>query len=393
MAEKSSSVTINLPTLRSIKFATVSKAVLIALGLYVAYLVREIWIPVGAGFILALVLDPIVDRLELKGHSRMRASVLIFTGALISVIALSLLVAPLAISQYETLHERMVQMFPDHTKAGIQASLSKLGMSQPISQFIAQKASESGSSAESYLPKLVSYVPSMSSSLIWIVLIPIIGFTALKDFHLILAKIMVLLPADKRSNFTDMVHEAAGIFSSYFRGMLIVSLLNGFATFALLAALRIPGSLLLGLFAALVYPIPYIGAILTVISTFLFAFVGVGPHVALVAVGLSVILHQVIFDQIVVPRVLGNQVGLHPLLSIIAILSGQIMFGIVGMLLAVPISACIQQIVVTLQPKLAAEIVIPPPADIDLPDASEEAHTPSQDLHGAVALAVVVAEQ
>ena len=79
----------------------------------------------------------------------------------------------------------------------------------------------------------------------------------------------------------------------------------------------------------------------------------------IVAVGASVVLHQVVFDQMISPRILGGHVGLHPILSIIALLCGNLLLGIIGMILAVPIAACIQLAVLAMLPKLAIEVDIP----------------------------------
>ena len=97
---------------------------------------------------------------------------------------------------------------------------------------------------------------------------------------------------------------------------------------------------------------------MTIVLTAAFAFVGGGPQAAVVAVVASFILHQVVFDQMVTPRVLGSQVGLHPIISIIALLSGNLLLGIVGMILAVPVAACIQIAIFSVLPKLAQVVEV-----------------------------------
>jgi hypothetical protein len=104
--------------------------------------------------------------------------------------------------------------------------------------------------------------------------------------------------------------------------------------------------------------VPYIGALITIVLTAGVAFVGGGPHLALLAVALSFVLHQIVFDQIVSPRILGGQVGLHPILSIIALLCGNLLLGIIGMILAVPVAACIQIAVLAVVPKLSKRVEI-----------------------------------
>ena len=146
------------------------------------------------------------------------------------------------------------------------------------------------------------------------------------------------------------------VFGNFLRGLAVVSVMNGLATTVLLMAVRVPGALMVGVIAGFLYSIPYLGALLTLVLTAAVAFVGGGPNMAILAVGLSVLLHQIVFDQIISPRVLGGHVGLHPILSVIALLVGNLLLGIVGMILAVPIAACIQIAVLAIQPKLSEQI-------------------------------------
>jgi AI-2E family transporter len=86
---------------------------------------------------------------------------------------------------------------------------------------------------------------------------------------------------------------------------------------------------------------------------------------------------QVVFDQILAPRILGSHVGLHPILTIIALLSGHAIFGLAGMLLAVPVAASIQRVVLHVVPKLNRQLELKPleelRAQIDETQAEERA--------------------
>ena len=172
---------------------------------------------------------------------------------------------------------------------------------------------------------------------------------------------LLVVPARNRPQIQTAVSEVTIIFGKYLRGLGLVSVLNGIATCILLEVLRVPSAILLGMIAGVLYSVPYIGAILTVALTAAVAFIGGGMQPMLIAVGASVVLHQIIFDQIITPRILGSHVGLHPILSIIALLAGNLLLGIIGMILAVPIAACIQIAVLTVLPKLAFDVEISTP--------------------------------
>jgi hypothetical protein len=70
-----------------------------------------------------------------------------------------------------------------------------------------------------------------------------------------------------------------------------------------------------------------------------------------------IVIHQFLFDQIIAPRIIGKQVGLHPLLAITAMLVGGTLMGIAGTLVAVPLAACAQVVIMHLYPRLSDDTV------------------------------------
>jgi hypothetical protein len=108
------------------------------------------------------------------------------------------------------------------------------------------------------------------------------------------------------------------------------------------------------------YAIPYLGAI---VSTALIALVALAAPGGSIAVMLwvtlaMVALHQLFFDQVLAPRILGGHVGLHPILSIMALMAGSTLAGVGGMLLAVPVAASIQVVILHLVPRLRKRIEV-----------------------------------
>jgi predicted PurR-regulated permease PerM len=246
------------------------------------------------------------------------------------------------------------------------------------------------------------YGMSVVANAIWIVIVPIVAFWALRDFHTILAKGLMLVPPHRRELVKMAVSEVTSVFGKYLRGLAIVSALNGIATAGLLSILHVPGALILGVVAGLLYSVPYIGALLTLVATGAVAFVGGGPSMLVVALGASVVLHQILFDQIITPRILGAQVGLHPILSIVALLVGNLLLGVMGMVLAVPVAACIQIAVLAVVPKLSQEIEIATPTPGEPVTVQQlEAETKgehikadaTEEMHAAVTAAVESIEQ
>ena len=354
-AVPSQTVTLVIPDAKTFRRGALI-AVGIAILVYLAWVVREIWVPLGLAFVLAIVLDPVVDRMEAKGWKRVWASALIFVGAIV-VFGLALwFTFPLVAKQFTDAQGRFAQFFPDTSREGLVKSFRKLNAPESVAAVGAnafENAQKGLSQSSSYLTK---YGMSFVSNLIWVVIIPIVAFFALVDFHTILSKALLLVPRTHRNATQTYISEVSAVFAKYLRGLAILSIMNGIATGVVLSVLRVPSALVVGVVAGVLYSVPYIGAMLTIVVTAAVAFIGGGVHMMILAVGVSVVLHQIVFDQFISPRLLGGTVGLHPILSIIALLAGNLLLGIIGMILAVPIAACIQILVLALVPKLRVEV-------------------------------------
>ncbi len=191
------------------------------------------------------------------------------------------------------------------------------------------------------------------SKALWFILIPLVAFYFLNDIDRIRKKAVLFIPERWRPRSTEVLSRMGGVFSSYVRGLIIVCLLYGIATVIVLAAFKLKYGIILGLLAGVLYAVPYLGAILTTVLVFL---VGLAtyPHgvTQAVWVALAMVALNQLFDMGVTPRILGRSVGLHPVLSLFALMAGAQLFGLVGMVLAVPVAASIQEIVFEFCPEL-----------------------------------------
>lgn len=366
------------PTWRRWAFQTV----LVAIVLYLAYVVREIWVPLGIAFLIATVLDPVVDRMEARGWKRGTATASIFGSFILIMAGLIVLATPHLISQAEDLATRAHQYFPDTSHKGLLQSFHNMHVPDWVANVGVRIYDGADQGFQRSSTWVTEYGMSFISNMVWVVIIPIVAFYALRDYHLILTKGLLLVPKRRREDAQVYVVEVGTIFAKYLRGLAIVSALNGLATWLLLMACQVPNALVLGLVAGILYSVPYIGAMLTIVLTAAVAFLGGGRDMLILAVGLSFLLHQIIFDQIISPRILGGHVGLHPILAIVALLAGNLMLGIVGMILAVPVAACIQISILAAVPKLRVDIDIPPPTSDASPslEAMEQAAQTGQPI-------------
>ncbi|MES2462471.1 MAG: AI-2E family transporter, partial [Armatimonadota bacterium] len=207
---------------------------------------------------------------------------------------------------------------------------------------------------KTYASHIGEIIVSSASRLLTIVLVPIIIFYVLSDIDRLRGRLLFLLPEASRASVSRGAEDVGNVFGSYVRGMLIVSSIYGVTAMIVFAYWLKSYSLLLGVAAGILYIVPFIGPMVTALLAGVLSIIsGLSPTATLGMLGLCLAQNQ-IFDNFVVPRVVGHSVGLHPLLTLFALFLGGEMFGLWGMLLSVPIAASIQVTLFRLFPKFAA---------------------------------------
>ena len=324
--------------------------------------------PFAVGLMLALLLDPLADKLMKHGLSRIAASGLVFGIFLLLIIGFGWLAIPALIGEATAL----AQNGPTYI-AGLQGTVNhflaahhKIGpvkMPANFGQLTSQISERASGLLQEAGGSIGTFLIGSATFLIQCILTLIITFYFLVDIDRLRARLFYLAPEKWRSMMGHIGSDVGGVFSDYLRGLLIVCALYGASTIALLYGLSLfhhslaQYALLVGAAAGVLYAVPYLGSFTTALVTFLVAFAAAaGDHQSglafgAIAVGASLVVNQ-IFDNVVTPRVVGGGVGLHPVLALFALVIGGELFGIAGMLLSVPIAGSIQAILFRLYPRL-----------------------------------------
>lgn len=336
-------------------------------GLIAAWLIwtgRAIWFPVSIAFAIAMVLDPTVDRLENRGFSRGCATALVFLlfvlGGTLAVVVLS----PGVSAQASAMAADLGRLFPDPDRPDLvpvtQKLLDRLNAQPALRDALLDAAREATHRLSLLLERTSDFVLAWAPNLAWFIVVPVLAFYILMDFHRIYAKAILLVPPRHRPFSQSLIAEITAVLGHYLRGLALLCGSLGVAISLVLFAFGNPYWQLLGLLGGVLYAVPVAGSMFTLALIFLVTVVTASPGKALLAGGTVLLVTNGLFDQIITPRVLGRQVGLHPILTIIALLLGFQVAGIVGMLVAVPITAIIQLVVIHLIPKLGAELELRP---------------------------------
>jgi predicted PurR-regulated permease PerM len=185
---------------------------------------------------------------------------------------------------------------------------------------------------------------SLASIVTAFVIIPVMAFYLLMDADRLRAGFLSLIPAGQRETTVSILQDIDVVLGGFIRGQIIVGACVAALITVMLLALRIKYALLIGVFAGIVNIIPYLGAIAGAIPAVLIALFTHGPGWALLVVAGFVLVNQA-EGHIIAPNIVGQRVGLTPLMVVIAILVGAELGGILGMFVAVPAAGILKALV------------------------------------------------
>ena len=302
----------------------------------------DVILPFVLGGAIAYCLDPIADRLERLGLSRVAAVAVITLVATLAFILLFLLVIPTLIQQTA----QLIETAPDVFNRLQNALTTRFPELMDETSTIRQQLIAIGETIQSKGGELVNGVLSSAlgliNMLIFLVVVPVVAFYLLLDWDNMTAKIDEMLPRDHLPVVRRLASQVDKTLASFIRGQGTVCLILGtyYAISLMLAGLNF--GLVVGFIAGLVSFIPYIGALVGgVLAIGLALFQFWGDWVSIGIVGGIFMVGQFLEGNILTPKLVGNSVGLHPVWLLFALSVFGSLFGFVGMLVAVPVAAMI----------------------------------------------------
>ena len=332
---------------------------LIIVALVFLYLVRGVLPPFIVAVALVLLLDPLVDRIQAKRVPRIVAVLIVFLAFAVIFVGAAMCLVPKVISQVSDFASNLPGYFNQagdflsRLMARHKTLLERFNVPTTMSDAMARFSGQLQDYSRNAVNILGAVLSQILEKSVWLILTVLLTFLLLKDVDKIRNKLMYLLPDSQRERAAGVVREVGTVFARYLRGLITVCALYGVAAFLLFTVFGLRYALVLGIAAGLLYAVPYVGAVATALAALLVALAQHPNHayIAVIVMLSTVALNQV-FDMVLTPRILGGAVGLHPVLAIFSLMAGGTMYGIPGMVLAVPIAASIQVILCQFFPKL-----------------------------------------
>jgi len=321
--------------------------------LILASIVGLIWFiralgPVLTPFVVSAVLaylgDPLVDRLE-KWMSRTPAVLVVFSSMIMSIILVVLLVVPLLEKQISYLISHLpvyADWLSNSAWPWLQQRFGLQGVDLGADQLIAllrEHWQEAGGVAAAVLGNLTQSGMVFLGFIGLLFLIPVITFYLLRDWDNLMANIRNLLPRYAEPGISKLAGESNEMLGAFFRGQILVMLALGIIYAIGLALIGLKLAFLIGLVAGLLSIVPYLGFAVGLIAALIAAVVQFHDVLHVVLVLLVFGVGQMLEGMVLTPWLVGDRIGLHPVVVIFAVLAGGQLMGFVGMLIALPVAA------------------------------------------------------
>lgn len=318
---------------------------LLAALILALWVFRGILLPFVVGMALAYLLDPVADQLERWKFSRMWATALIMALALLISIGLLLLVVPLLINQFFGLIQRLPS---DLEKLQVLANqwlpelYNLLGVDR-VDQIESSVSGMLGSGvgiAGNILGQVMQSGLTVINALGLLVVTPVVAFYLLLDWDRMVEAGNRLLPIKHRQEIQSVLADMDNAMAGVIRGQAsVVALLSVFYA-ASLSAAGLSFGLAIGLIAGVFSFVPYVGFLVGFMLSMGVAIVQFWPDGIMIGVIFAIfILGQFLEGNVLYPKLVGGSIGVHPVWLMFALFAFGLIFGFVGLLLAVPMAA------------------------------------------------------
>lgn len=361
MSEEERRKKFNLPEITSPPWQTGTRLMFALLMVIVlgalAVRLRQIIGPLVLALLLAYLLHPLVLRVERWLRLPRTVAVLVVYGLVVLLLVGATTGVGFAITQ------QIIGLVQDLTRLAVQLPQQLRQLSESTLTFGPWAVDLSTVNLEPIVNALISTVqPVLSrtgtilasalgataSTLGMLILIMVMGYYLLRDFGQLDEAFLDLVPHDYRPDFSRLLHETGAVWHAFLRGQAILGVAMGVLTAAVYGALGLRFALGLGLIAGVLEFVPIFGPIIAGVLAVLVAlfqagnWFGLSPLAYALIIAAVATLIQQLENSILVPRIIGHSLNLHPLIVLVAAVSGGFLAGILGVLLAAPVVATLR---------------------------------------------------
>jgi predicted PurR-regulated permease PerM len=310
----------------------------LVLIVYIAHFTASITIPLAFACLVAIMLLPLASRLEHWGCSRGLAAfiaVFLFIIGLSGVLALLTSQMGAFVSDFPNLQQQLMKSV-DSLQVWINERFHINAHKQM--DYLEQMALGTLGSATTFLSQTLGAV---SSLVIFFVFVLLYSFFILLYRSLLITFLIRLFREKHREKLLDVIAQTRFIIKSYASGLLIEMLVVAILNCSIFWILGIKYATLLGVMAAVFNLVPYLGIITATIISMVITLTASSPGASL-QVGIALLVIHFLDSNILLPRIVGSKVKINALVTLIGVVTGNLLWGIPGMFLAIPAIAMLK---------------------------------------------------
>lgn len=308
------------------------------------YLLSPILTPFLLAAVIAYICNPMVTRMARSNIPRTAGTILVMLLSLVAFGALILIMVPLFEKEASRLLDKMpafLDMLRNHVIPWLE---SRLNISlEPDMEALKEAVSEhwqsAGGVAAKILPSLTSGGMAIVEFLVNLLLVPVVLFYMLRDWEVLIKQIDEMIPRYWHEQMSQLAHETDRILAEFLRGQLSVIVLMCICYVTGLWLVGLEFALPIGLVAGILVFVPYLGMIVGLTLATLAAVMQFQDWSGILPVWIVFGVGQLLEGMLITPWLVGDRIGLHPVIVIFALLAFGQLFGFFGILLALPVSA------------------------------------------------------
>lgn len=293
--------------------------------------------------ILAYIINPLVNYLETKRIPRRFGVLIVYVGFILALVLLFVVVLPKTIEELRNLFVALPQWLNEWNARILEASdriekMTNLDMTRIMSSGQKQVEAYLNSLENTFVDKVRSMASGMYAALgrmVSFVLVLILTYYFTVDKNRIKVKLYKAIPSGFRSDILNLASEINAAMMEFVKGKLLLAVIVGLMTMIMLFILGVNFAVAIGLITIIADIIPYIGPFLAFIPAFFFSFMDSWTKAVWVAVMFFFL--QWAENNLFAPKILGKRTGLHPAIVLMCIFIGGGTFGVMGMILSVPV--------------------------------------------------------
>ena len=316
---------------------------------WLLYLLAPVLTPFVAAALLAYVGDPLADRLEKLKLPRTLAVAAVFLITFVVLALLILLVGPLIKTQVSALFDALPEIARKVEQVWLPTVLGWLqveaGEDVGIAAFLANYSELFGSWSGKVLMSVGKSGGALAAAVLSLFLVPILTFYLLRDWDYILLHAGAVVPESQRETVFQLARETDEVLGAFLRGQLLVMAALALIYSVGLGLVGLKFAIAIGVVAGLVSFVPYLGFVFGIALAGLTVALEPNPLWSIVGVVVTFTLAQLIEGSFLTPKLVGDRIGLHPVIVIFAVAAGGQLFGFFGILLALPAAAVLSVLV------------------------------------------------